>query len=201
MARMRDHLLSIYWLNICQVRYRVYCEEGKHGRRFASKPQYLKLKSAIKGGSMNALELLKEDHEKVAALFDQVKETEDEQKHWSLFEQIKTELEVHTHIEETVFYPRLQQYEDLKDMVLEALEEHKQVKTLIREIAALAKGSEKLAAKLTVMGENVEHHVEEEEDEMFPQVEDLLSEDELEELGTQLQAAKKDRLAAIAKAR
>jgi len=147
---------------------------------------------------MNALELLKADHKKVAALFDQVKETESEQKHWKLFEQIKTELEVHTHIEETVFYPRIRQYEDLKDMVLEALEEHKQVKTLIREIADLVKGSEKLDAKLKVMGENVEHHVEEEETEMFPKVKKAMSKDELEELGAELQAAKKDRRSAVA---
>lgn len=147
---------------------------------------------------MNALELLKEDHKKVAALFDQVKETESEQKHRKLFEQIKTELEVHTHIEETVFYPKIRQYEDLKDMVLEAVEEHKQVKTLIREIADLVEGSEKLDAKLKVMGENVEHHVEEEETEMFPKVKNVMSKDELEELGAQLQAAKKARLSAVA---
>jgi hemerythrin superfamily protein len=147
---------------------------------------------------MNAIELLKADHKKVAALFDQVKETESEQEHWKLFEQIKTELEVHTHIEETVFYPRIQQSEDLKDMVLEAFEEHKQVKTLLREISGLAKGNEKLDAKLKVMGENVEHHVEEEETEMFPKVEKVLSKDELEELGAQLKAAKKAQLTATA---
>lgn len=69
---------------------------------------------------MNALELLKEDHKKVAAPFDRVEETESEQKHRKLFEHIKTELEVHTHIEETIFYPRIRQYEELKEMVLEA---------------------------------------------------------------------------------
>jgi hemerythrin superfamily protein len=147
---------------------------------------------------MNAIELLKADHKKVASLFDQVEKTESEQEHLRLFEQIKTELEVHTHIEETVFYPRIQQSDELKDLVLEALEEHKQVKTLIREIAALAEGSEKLDAKLKVMGENVEHHVEEEETEMFPKVEKALSEDELEDLGAQLQAAKEVRLTAVA---
>jgi hemerythrin superfamily protein len=147
---------------------------------------------------MNAIELLKADHKKVATLFDQVKETESEQEHWKLFNQIKTELEVHTHIEETIFYPRIQQLKELKDMVLEALEEHKQVKTLLREITGLAESNEKLAAKLKVMSENVEHHVDEEENEMFPKVKNVLSEEDLEELGTQLQAAKKDRLSATA---
>jgi hemerythrin superfamily protein len=147
---------------------------------------------------MNALELLKEDHKKVAALFDQIEKTESEQEHWKLFEKIRNELEVHTHIEETILYPRLQQVDDLKDLVLEAFEEHKQVKTLIREIGNLIEGSEKLDAKLKVMGENVEHHVDEEENEMFPKVEKALSKDELEALGAQLQAAKKDRLSATA---
>src|ERR1700750_1786608 len=87
--------------------------------------------SKSSGGAMNALDLLKEDHDKVAELFDQVKETEDQQEHLKLFAKIKTELEIHTHIEETIFYPRIQQDEELKDMVLEALEEHKQAKTLV----------------------------------------------------------------------
>jgi hemerythrin-like domain-containing protein len=147
---------------------------------------------------MNALELLKADHKKVASLFDRVKETESEKEHLKLFEQIKSELEVHTHIEETILYPTLRQYEELKELVLEAFEEHKQVKTLIREIEGLVEGSERLDAKLTVMGENVEHHVEEEENEMFPKVEKLMSREELEELGAQLQAAKKESLSAKA---
>lgn len=138
---------------------------------------------------MHALELLKKDHEKVSELFAQAEEAEGKKKQ-QLFEQIKTELETHTHIEETVFYPKLEQQEELKDIVLEAYEEHKQVKNLLREIAALSGGSEKFDAKLKVMKENVEHHVEEEEEEMFPQVEDLFDESELEQLGKKMEAAK-----------
>jgi iron-sulfur cluster repair protein YtfE (RIC family) len=141
---------------------------------------------------MNALVLLMKDHKAVASLFEQVKATESEEKHWQLFEQIRTELETHTHIEETIFYPRIRQYEDLKDIVLEGLEEHKQVKTLIREIGNLVESSEKLDAKLKVMGENVEHHVDEEENEMFPKVRKVMTNMELEELGAQLEAAKNE---------
>lgn len=139
---------------------------------------------------MNALELLKQDHRKVEKLFAQAEATEDEKKKEALFEQIKAELETHTHIEETVFYPALQQNEELKDMVLEAVEEHRQVKTLLREISGLADGSEKFDAKLKVMKENVEHHVEEEEEEMFPQVEEYFSPEELAQLGQEMEAAK-----------
>jgi hemerythrin superfamily protein len=136
---------------------------------------------------MNILDLLKTDHKKVAELFAKVENTESEAQHQQLFEKIKAELELHTYIEETIFYPLLEQHEELKDLTLEAYEEHKQVKTLIREISALADGSEKFDAKLKVMGENVDHHVEEEETEMFPKVEKHLSQQQLEDLGAQMQ--------------
>jgi iron-sulfur cluster repair protein YtfE (RIC family) len=143
------------------------------------------------GGIMNIIELLKEDHKKVAELFAKVEATDSEKQHLQLFEKIKTELEAHTQIEESIFYPVLDQYEELKDLVLEAFEEHKQVKTLIREITALAEGSEKLDAKLKVMGENVEHHVGEEEEEMFPKVEKLIQQQELERMGEEMMKFKK----------
>jgi iron-sulfur cluster repair protein YtfE (RIC family) len=140
---------------------------------------------------MNILELLKADHEKVAELFAKVEATESEKQHQQLFAKIKTELEMHTHIEETILYPVLEEHEELKDLVLEAFEEHKQVKTLLREISALVDGSEKFDAKLKVMGENIEHHVGEEEKEMFPKVAWLLSQQKLEQMGEEMQRLKK----------
>ena len=139
---------------------------------------------------MDALELLKKDHRKVSELFKQADATEEEAQKEQLFEKIKTELETHTYIEETVLYPALEQHEDLKDIVLEAYEEHKQVKTLIREIGQLAEGSEKFDAKLKVMSENVEHHVEEEEGEMFPKVRKIMDATQLGQLGKELEEAK-----------
>lgn len=139
---------------------------------------------------MNAIELLKQDHRKVEKLFQQVEKTEDNKQHERLFQQIKTELETHTHIEETVLYPALKKHEELKDLTLEAEEEHKQVKTLLREIERLSDGSERFDAKLKVMQENVEHHVGEEENEMFPKIKQLYSSAELEQLGAELEAAK-----------
>lgn len=141
---------------------------------------------------MNALELLHEDHERVQALFEQVKGTENERQHQQLFKKIKTELETHTYIEEKVFYPRLKKQDELRDLVLEAVEEHLQVKTLLRAIERLTSGNERFDAKLSVLMDNVEHHVEEEEKEMFPQVEAQFSSDQLEELGQEMEAAKKD---------
>jgi iron-sulfur cluster repair protein YtfE (RIC family) len=139
---------------------------------------------------MNILELLKADHRNVEELFAKVEATESDKQHQQLFEKIKTELELHMHIEESILYPLLEQHEELKDMVLEAYEEHKQVKTLIREISALVDGSEKFDAKLKVMGENIDHHVKEEETEMFPKVEKHISQQQLESLGQEMQQMK-----------
>jgi hemerythrin superfamily protein len=141
---------------------------------------------------MNALELLKEDHEKVADLFEEAEDSDDQGQKERTFERIKTELETHTYIEETVFYPALEKHEELKDLVKEAYEEHRQVKKLLTEIAALAEGSEKFDAKLKVMKENVEHHVEEEENELFPKVRSVFDDKKLEALGRELAAAKQD---------
>lgn len=141
---------------------------------------------------MNALELLKKDHDTVEELFEKVKATENEQAHEQLFEKIKMELLTHTHIEETIFYPAVMKSEELKDMVMEGLEEHKQAKVLIRDIPKLSEGSDKFEAKLKVLMEDVEHHVKEEEDEMFPLVKDAFDKAQLEELGEQLEAEKQN---------
>lgn len=87
--------------------------------------------------------------------------------------------------------------DELKDMVLESLEEHKQVKTLLREMENLTSNSEKFEPKLKVLMENVEHHAEEEEEgNMFPKVRKLFDKSELEKLGEQLEAAKRERKSA-----
>jgi hemerythrin superfamily protein len=141
---------------------------------------------------MDALELLKNDHQKVKELFKQAESNGDETKQRRLFDQIKTELETHTRIEESVFYPAVQKHEELKDMVLESLEEHKQVKTLLREMENLASNSEKFEPKLKVLMENVEHHAEEEEEgKMFPKIRKLFSRSDLEALGEELESAKR----------
>jgi hemerythrin superfamily protein len=146
---------------------------------------------------MDALELLKKDHQKVKDLFKQAETSKDDKQQKRLFEQIKTELETHTRIEESVFYPAMAERDELKDMVLESLEEHKQVKTLLREMENLTSNSEKFDPKLKVLMENVEHHAEEEEEgNMFPKVRKLFDKSELESLGEQLEEAKRERKSA-----
>lgn len=143
---------------------------------------------------MDALELLKEDHQKVKELFEEAEGTEDQKEKNRIFSEIQTELETHARIEETVFYPAMQQHEELKDMVLESIEEHRQIKTLLKEIDNLKSDSEKFEPKLKVLMENVEHHAEEEEEgKMFPKVREICSAEDLEQLGQELEAAKQGR--------
>jgi hemerythrin superfamily protein len=139
---------------------------------------------------MDALELLKHDHQAVKSLFDQIDETEDAKQRKKLFDQIDTELNIHAHIEETVFYPEMRKIDELKDMVQEALEEHQEVKTLLEEMEALDPENEQFSASLEELMENVEHHVAEEEDEMFPKVREQCDQATLDRLGDQLESAK-----------
>jgi iron-sulfur cluster repair protein YtfE (RIC family) len=141
---------------------------------------------------MNALELLKTDHQKVSELFEQLSDADNLQEKQKLFEQIRTELETHTHIEETAFYPVLEEYEELKDQVAEAYEEHQEVKTLLGDISGLTADAENFDDKVSELQENVEHHVDEEENEMFPQIEQLIAQTELQRIGSELELAKKE---------
>lgn len=140
---------------------------------------------------MDALELLKRDHQKVKELFEQAEEAEAGQEQKHIFGQIKRELETHARIEESIFYPAMEKYDELKDMVREAIKEHKEVKTLLKEMENLVDNSQKFERKLQVLMENVEHHAEEEEEgKMFPKVRDIVDSDTLEALGQELERAK-----------
>jgi len=138
---------------------------------------------------MDAFELLKTDHEKVAQLFDQLEAASGKAK-LNIFQQIKTELELHMHIEETIFYPALEKPEQTHDLTLEAFEEHAVVKNLLAELNKARTADDEWEAKAKVLRENVEHHVEEEENELFDKASDALSDEEIEVLGDRMSAEK-----------
>ena len=148
---------------------------------------------------MNAFALLKEDHKKVAGILEKIDATTERgvKTREDLFTQLKTELDIHAEIEETIFYPVLEKHAETRDITLEGIEEHRIVKELLAELEAMPKDDEVWTAKMTVLKENVEHHVEEEEGEMFPKARKALTEDEIETLGTRLEAAKKKQKAAV----
>jgi iron-sulfur cluster repair protein YtfE (RIC family) len=144
---------------------------------------------------MNAFELLKKDHEKVSGILEKLDKTTENgvKTREELFKQLKTELDIHSQIEEQMLYPVLKEAKETEEITLEAIEEHNVVKQLLAELEELPKDDETWGAKLTVLKENVEHHVEEEEGEMFKDARKVLSSEQLEELGTQMQEAKQQK--------
>ena len=149
---------------------------------------------------MNAFKLLKADHEKVAGIFEKLEPTTERgvKTREDLFAQLKTELDIHANIEETILYPALTEADKTHDLVLEAYEEHHVIKQLLAELDDLSKDAEQWGAKLKVLQENVEHHVEEEEGELFPKAQKVLGAEEVEALGDRLEQAKKQQKSAVA---
>lgn len=146
---------------------------------------------------MDAFELLKADHKKVSGIFERIDDAGDEDTgaRRSLFAQVKSELETHTHIEETIFYPALKQAAETREIVIEAIEEHQEVKDLLAEIEGIPADSDDWSDKVTELKEAVEHHVEEEEGEMFDKARDVLSQRQIEDLGSRMEAEKKRKTA------
>jgi hemerythrin-like domain-containing protein len=149
---------------------------------------------------MDAFELLKKDHEKVSGIFEKLEPTTERalKTREELFTQLKNELDVHAKIEEQIFYPAIREARETHEITLEAYEEHAVVKRLLAELEKLPKDDETWGAKLTVLKENVEHHVEEEEGEMFTGARKVLSSEQIEELGARMEAAKKEEKKAMA---
>jgi hypothetical protein len=138
---------------------------------------------------MDALTLLKEDHDRLKKLMEEVDGTTERgvKTRERLFTRIQQDLTVHEEIEEEIFYPALKEHPKAKDIVLEGYEEHNVVDMVMEEITNVPYDDETWGAKFTVMKENVEHHIEEEEGEMFKQARQVFDKDELEELGERMQ--------------
>ena len=149
---------------------------------------------------MNAFELLKTDHRKVEEIFSQIEKAEegDTDKLERLFAELKKNLDVHAHIEETVLYPVIKKEAETREITLEGFEEHHVMKLLLRELDNMKTGTEQWMAKLKVLKENVEHHVEEEEDEMFSKAREVLSDEQISQIGMQLKEEKQREEEALA---
>lgn len=143
---------------------------------------------------MNAIELLKMQHEEAKKLFNQIEGADDEDKQ-ELFEQLADALAVHATIEEKHFYPATRNART-EELLQEAVEEHLGVKRLIADLLEMSPEDAQFDAKVTVLKEQVEHHVEEEEGELFPKVTRMFKEDELEDLGVVMEDTAEDLKAA-----
>ena len=133
---------------------------------------------------MNAIELLEGQHREVEALFEKIEKASGREKKM-IFEEIRRQLELHTKLEEKIFYPAGREVDE--DNTLEAYEEHNVVKDLLKKISTLTPSDESYDAKLTVLKEIVEHHVEEEEEEYFPECRKAWGDVRLQELGMKME--------------
>jgi hemerythrin superfamily protein len=144
---------------------------------------------------MDALKVLIADHNRVRGLFklyEQAHGDGNTEAAGRLVGRIIRELEVHTRLEEEVFYPRVHDLdEEVADTVEEGLEEHHVANTLMEEISQLEPGDDQWVAKVKVLMESVQHHIGEEEEELFPDVRSELDAAALEELGQRLDAMKR----------
>jgi hypothetical protein len=141
---------------------------------------------------MNAITLLKADHDKFKKMLAEGESTTErgEKTRTELFANLKAELSIHERIEEEIFYPALKSHPKAKDIVLEGYEEHHVVDEIMGELEATDVTDETWGAKFTVMKENIEHHIEEEEGDMFKQARQVFDDNELEDLGRRMQELK-----------
>ena len=156
-------------------------------RKSASKKSASKKKSASSRSPSDAIALLRADHRTVQELFKQFEKTRSDDRKKALAEQICTELTIHAQIEEEIFYPAARGAIRDEDLLDEATVEHQSAKDLIAQIEGGA-GEDLWEAKVTVLGEYINHHVKEEQNELFPKVQKTRL--DLKALGEQMPARK-----------
>jgi hypothetical protein len=139
---------------------------------------------------MDALKLMKEDHEKLKKLLERAEHAQAEHNREDLLEKIRAELKPHERMEEEVFYPALKGHKNAKDIVLEGYEEHHVADVIFAELQTTPVGSDVWKAKMKVLKEGIEHHIEEEEGEMFKKARAVFDKSELEALGVLMAAFK-----------
>ncbi|MFJ7159936.1 hemerythrin domain-containing protein [Streptomyces sp. NPDC101118] len=142
---------------------------------------------------MDGIVMLREDHKTVEKLFKRFEKTGDEdvEERREIVDEVIGELTVHAWIEEQVFYPAAREAApDTTDHVLESVEEHHAVVWMLSELKDMDAADERFKAKMTVLMENVRHHVEEEEDDWFPEVRKAMGRNRLVELGERMEEAK-----------
>lgn len=135
---------------------------------------------------IDALTLLKKDHDLAKDLMARVDKEKDVDERTSMFEQLIDALTIHERIEEEIFYPALQRLPNAREDVLESFEEHHLVDQIITGLDNTAIDSETWPAKFTVLKENVEHHIQDEEEKLFPKADKLLGREKLGELGARM---------------
>jgi hemerythrin superfamily protein len=142
---------------------------------------------------MDAFTLMKNDHRKVMNLFEEINSAGSGalKKREDLFKKLKMELDAHTFMEEEVFYPRMKGVDETHDLILNSYEEHHIVDLLLKELEEMSPDDERWMAKLRVLHEMVQNHIEEEESEIFEKTREILDEEQAKEIGREMEEAKK----------
>ncbi|HBB36236.1 MAG TPA: hemerythrin [Cyanobacteria bacterium UBA8803] len=139
---------------------------------------------------MDIFELIKQDHRQVEKLFAEIEKAKGSQKLARFFEEIEQELNLHVQVEQLTLYPAMREYEEMEKLLAEAEREHTQARILLEELKPLNPTSSEFQDKIEQLKDAVQHHVREEEEEVLPLVQQVMSDQELEQLGEEYQQAK-----------
>ena len=135
---------------------------------------------------MNITELLKADHREVDSLIAQLEGGADHE----TFGKLKNAIQMHAKIEEGILYPALEDFDETEDLIEEAYQEHDEVDDLLMEMGDTEPQSDEFQGLLAQLKDSIQHHVEEEENELFPNAESLLGTETLEEMGNRAEQVK-----------
>jgi len=130
----------------------------------------------------NIFDILKKEHDKTKELFKQTESKRED--HGNVFSQIRTELTIHMDGEERLLYPVLKEKEPTRDKTLEGWEEHTYIKIVLNDLVGMPREDERWQAKLTVLREMVEHHIEDEEKNLFKKAKMVISKEQADQIGT-----------------
>lgn len=149
---------------------------------------------------MDALKMLEDDHKTVKKILGELEETTERaaKTRAELFTRLEREMRIHEVLEEEILYPALEEHDKAKNVALEGYEEHHVVDTIMGEMRSVSVEDERWTAKFSVMKENIEHHIEEEEGEMFPTAREIFSSEDLEEMGEEMAVRREEAHQALA---
>ena len=145
---------------------------------------------------MNMIDMLMQEHQEAAGMMDQIDSAgEADASVMTTFNQLKQALMLHMQAEEQIFYPALRNNDETGDQIGESFEEHQEVKDMLAEMSGLQAGNEEFMSMMSDLREAVEHHVEEEENELFPKAQEILGDSRLQEMGRQMMQMKQGKSA------
>lgn len=139
---------------------------------------------------MDILDLIRKDHRQVETLFKEIENTNNNQELYDRFNELYKEINLHAKVEEQTFYPAIRESGDHNQLVSEAQKEHDKAKELLEEIASLSPASIEFEQKIRQLKEAIQHHVQEEEKEVFPLVSECMNAEEREQLGREFTTSK-----------